>query len=644
MIEEQTWTKLVSLARQGRKSCMNLLAQEARGRLRAYIYRVTLDHDLTEDLSQEVLLQMVKSLDRLNEAERFWPWLYRIAQSKIQQHYKTKQRSTPSCESAFYQDFLSYRSDYHQDDGLRRLVQKELSKKVMAAMKQIKQQYRAVLSLRCFEQLSYSDIAMAMHCSEVRARVLFFRAKQALRKQLSHQGLSKGLLLMCLGVFGRLTAPAEAASSTVTVTAASTKVGLTAAVLATSSSKLGIATVAAAIVLGTVGGMSVLSESPLPPSSVSGRTDVQSLHYVTQLRNNDRATGGSLSKGAYEQWFYFPDGIEGPVFMRMQRWDPEQKNKLCAWLQNGQANYYFDSSNNRVHINNCRVCWSSLRVRRLPTDTAEFAEFLRRAEGEAKGFSKYTRDPNTGLLTSLVDYRFVNAPDFQTDYRYNTVGEEHFQYNWPAHVPIVDERDRMHARGWTYFRLSGQVDGQVVSGRGQIPFVYDACKEHPAWMRLNIGDEIEIIDCSNGACLRLAESTVLEAYPQGTFFQGLARPWMGMHTADIVRRDAAAQRVWFESKRARNETDAMVTLFYEDQQGRIDVIYTIDLENDLIKDIRFDTQGEAKGRLTFSYLQDIDQLANEFSEPAVSLSPQPPTQQPPGIQWLIHLAQGNLAE
>jgi RNA polymerase sigma-70 factor (ECF subfamily) len=147
---------------------MSRLAEEAEGRLRAYIYRVTLDHDLTQDLSQEALLQMVKSLRDLKRAERFWPWLYRIAQSKIQQHYKTRHRKAAISESAIYEDYFSNHGGGRQKDGLGQLVQKELSKKVMSAMQQMQQQYRAVLSLRCLEQLSYADIGTAMEPGSVR--------------------------------------------------------------------------------------------------------------------------------------------------------------------------------------------------------------------------------------------------------------------------------------------------------------------------------------------------------------------------------------------------------------------------------------------------------------------------------------------
>jgi len=648
MTEEQTWIRLVSQARRGHQNAMSLLAQRAGGRVRAYVYRVTLDPDVTEDLSQEVLLQMVRSLHDLHKEEHFWPWLYRVAQSKIQQHYKTKHKRVSLSDTVFYQDFVARRSHDRQGDGLREVVQKELSKKVMVAMKQIRQQYRAVLSLRCFEQLSYADIALAMDCSEVGARVLFFRAKQALRKQLSRQGLKKGVLLACLGLFGRLTTPAEAATSTMTIPAATTQVGLTATILGSASSRLGIAafTVVAAGLAG-IAGLSLFSESSAPSAPPSfQRSDVNSFHFTIQLHDPDPSLNPSSlnSKGAYEHWFYLPDGVDRPMWMRMQRWNPQMENKLCAWLQDAEANYYYDSGYNLVHINNRRVCWSNLRVRRLPTDSEEFIDFLMLVEGQPGGFSKYTRDPNNGLLSGLIDYRFNNAPEFETRYLYNTVGEEHFRYNWPVDIPVVDERDPMHKRGWTYFHITGEVNDKVVSGRGCIPFFYNTAKDHPAWMILNIGKNVQITDSRRGAYLRRADGTTLAAYPSGAFFKGLARPWMGLHTADIVRRDAAERRIWFESERMENEDDVRVTVFFEEQSNGAELIYTIDTENDLIRDITFKLQDEPQGSLTFSYLQDINDIGERFTEPVISADPRSPSHPGPGIVWLAHLAEGSLGK
>jgi RNA polymerase sigma-70 factor (ECF subfamily) len=640
MSEKETWTELVKLAQQGHGESVDSLARKAEGPVRAYVFRVTLDYEMTEDLSQEALLQMVKSLDGLKSAESFWPWMYRVAQSKIQQYYRTKRKAAVVCEPAFYQDLLAYHGEHQKDEGLRRLVNEDLSKKVMSAMKQIKQQYRAVLSLRCFEDLSYSDIAVAMECSEVKARVLFYRAKQALKKELGHQGLSKTLLLMSLGLFGRLTAPAEGGASAVTITAGTTQVGLVTMALATAGSRSGITTlvIAAAALAGLVG-MSLRPKEPLPEPTLTSRADVKSLHFTTQLLDNSPEARGSLSKGAYEQWLYFPDGIDGPSFMRMQRWDPQRQNKLCAWLENEQANYYFDSGTNIIHITNCRVCWSNLKVRRLPTDPEGFSDFLSEVEN-TKGLGSYVRDPNTGLLMSFVDYRFNNAPDFKTEYLYNTEGPELFVYDWPAEIPVVDDRDPMHKRGWTYFSISGTAGDKEISGRGCIPFVCNAAKEHPAWFTLKVGEDLEIADCSRGAYLKRGGKTVA-VYEAGAFFKGLARPWMGLHAANIVRRDAAQQRIWFESEWAANEEDVIVDISNEEQQDRTDLIYTIDMEDDVIKTITFDVNGQARGSLIFSYMQEIDRPADQFTEPDIPAGSQPPAQSP-GINWLIQLAQENL--
>ncbi len=80
------------------------------------------------------------------------------------------------------------------------------------------------------------------------------------------------------------------------------------------------------------------------------------------------------------------------------------------------------------------------------------------------------------------------------------------------------------------------------------------------------------------------------------------------------------------------------------QQGGMDLIYTIDMENDVIKTITFDVDGQARGSLIFSYLQSTEKLENQLTEPVTAVSSQPPIQQSPGIRWLIYLAQGNLGK
>jgi RNA polymerase sigma-70 factor (ECF subfamily) len=241
---ESGFTQLIQQARLGDRGALDCLAETARQRLYAYIYRLTLNHDLAQDLLQETLLKMVENIEDLKHPEGFWSWLFRTALGNVQHYYRDLARAQRIELSARSRDRLSkYLSEDH-DDGLNRLMRKELCEAVVKAMGQLTLTYRNILSLRCFEQMSYAEIADMMGCKELRARVLFFRAKRSLTRRLARRGFSKGLLLAALGLFGTLTAPAESAPAG-TVTAASLHVGPLASFAGIAGTPPGVAVVAA---------------------------------------------------------------------------------------------------------------------------------------------------------------------------------------------------------------------------------------------------------------------------------------------------------------------------------------------------------------------------------------------------------------
>ena len=236
---------LIHHAQLGNQKSMNHLAKLVEERLFAYIYRLTLNYDLAQDLLQETLLEMVKSLKELEHADRFWFWIFRTAMGKVQHHFRDQRRRRRVQISAIEKERLLDRASKDYDDGLDRMVRKELSDAISQAMAKLKLTHRNVLVLRCFEQMPYSEIAVLMDCKELRARLLFFRAKMQLRKRLARFGFSKKFLLVALALFGIITTHAKAASATSTVTAASLEVGLAATLIGTLASKMMVALAAA---------------------------------------------------------------------------------------------------------------------------------------------------------------------------------------------------------------------------------------------------------------------------------------------------------------------------------------------------------------------------------------------------------------
>ena len=83
---------LLRQARAGHRGSLDTLAALVGERVYAHVNRVTLDAELAQDLTQETLLEVHRSLDRLREEDRFWIWVFRIASNKTRQHFRLESR------------------------------------------------------------------------------------------------------------------------------------------------------------------------------------------------------------------------------------------------------------------------------------------------------------------------------------------------------------------------------------------------------------------------------------------------------------------------------------------------------------------------------------------------------------------------
>lgn len=239
---------LIHEAKLGNKDSMNRLVELAGDRLYAYIFRLTLDQTITQDILQETILFMIQSLNQLEHVDHFWGWIFRTAMGKVQHYYRDRNRRKTVELSEDERLYIHNRVSADFNDGLTELLRKELSDAVFMAMKKLKMRYRNILILRCFENMDYAQIAAVMNTSELRSRVMFFRAKTSLRRELAMQGFGKYYFLIALALFGIVTTSAKAASSA-TITASSLEVGFTASLIAVMLSKIGISATAAATII-----------------------------------------------------------------------------------------------------------------------------------------------------------------------------------------------------------------------------------------------------------------------------------------------------------------------------------------------------------------------------------------------------------
>jgi len=607
--------ELIRRAQLGDKQCLGQLAQQARERLRTYVYRLTQRDDLAQEIVQESLLEMCKVLGKLKKADRFWPWLYGIAVNKLRRHYRTEQKQRNlAASSAKRKGTLKERQD-----GLENLVSEELKQIISSAMQKLRTRHKAVLIMRCYDGMTHSEIAESMGCSEFSTRMLFLRAKKALQRELSRNGFGKGSLLAALVLFGKMTAPSKAAAAQVSVSAAAVKVGLLTGIVGLATTKTAILslTAATALTAGTIVAPSMLSKQGTEGLDSS----VASSQAVGQLDQNAEE----------EYWYYFPQGPAKPMMLRAKSGAVGDKS-YWQILQNDRANYHYHDNN--VHINNYRMWAKDLSVLTFPTDNPKLTDFLSQVEPSTK-VTKHIKAKGRGLL--LIAARSKDSNRSWAVRHYNVLDEDYFQSDWPATAKVFDNRDAMHKRGWTYFRVSGKVNGQNVFGTGRIPFVYAMSEQYSPWLKLQVGS-LMIVDTYNDAYLDRLPSEQLGAYAGGSFFKGLARPWMGLHTIDTVRRDAAEQRISFETKHTPGSRFAQVELIYKGLR----LIYNIDLEMDVIDEITFSTDQGKKGNLKFSYLQSIEGAggSEDFRPPRTRQ--RRASKNSLDLLWLVHLVEGSL--
>jgi len=234
---------IVTRAKQGDRTSMGQLAEVAEPRLLTYIFRLTLSQDLSEELCQKTLVKMVQSLKTLKNIDKFWYWLLRHAMGEVQHYYRDqKRRHQVEIEALNREYFKQYVARNHHD-GLDQSARIELSEIIYEAIAQLRFTYRNILVLRCYEELSFAEIAQLINCKEFGARVLFFRAKHALKQHLSRNGFGKELLLTGLGFFGILTLSTKATTTACSVETASLNVGLAATLAGSLYTKMGIAIV-----------------------------------------------------------------------------------------------------------------------------------------------------------------------------------------------------------------------------------------------------------------------------------------------------------------------------------------------------------------------------------------------------------------
>jgi RNA polymerase sigma-70 factor (ECF subfamily) len=113
---------------------------------------------------------MFANIGLLQKTESFLPWLFSIARNEVLMHFRRKRWNGTQSGDDVWDETTPY--DLVVSTETREIVQQLL--------RNLKSEYREVLVLREYEQLSYSQIAQITGDTESSVKSRLFKARKAL--------------------------------------------------------------------------------------------------------------------------------------------------------------------------------------------------------------------------------------------------------------------------------------------------------------------------------------------------------------------------------------------------------------------------------------------------------------------------------
>jgi RNA polymerase sigma-70 factor (ECF subfamily) len=136
---------------------------------------------LAEELTQETFYQVFISLHRFKGKSDIKTWMCQIAKNVCFKYFRKNPINVSFDSEEVNESFI----DMVEKSPEELLVCKEFNEIILKSIINMNDKYRDVLVYRIYENMPFKKIANAMDISENSAKVIFYRGKEMLKKNLT---------------------------------------------------------------------------------------------------------------------------------------------------------------------------------------------------------------------------------------------------------------------------------------------------------------------------------------------------------------------------------------------------------------------------------------------------------------------------
>ncbi len=145
-----------------------------------YLYHLSYDHFLAEDISQEVFLKVYSGIKHFRGESSLKTWILKIARNTYINHTrKAKEKTSPLSEAEAVESLENPENE---------AINSERAATIIKALKQLPEDYRTIIILRDHQGFTYDEIGKIMDFSASNVKITLFRARKKFKQIFSELG------------------------------------------------------------------------------------------------------------------------------------------------------------------------------------------------------------------------------------------------------------------------------------------------------------------------------------------------------------------------------------------------------------------------------------------------------------------------
>lgn len=179
---------LLEMYQQGNREAVSQLLERHTRRVRDYVRMMVQDNDVADDLTQEVLIKVVKVLDegRYTDKGRFLPWVLRIAHNRVLDYFRAQKQVKTVNESSAGFDILGSKN-FAEPSIEDSIISEQRAEEIRSLVEELPEEQREVVKMRYYEGLSFKDIAehtgVSINTALGRMRYALINMRQMIKKR-----------------------------------------------------------------------------------------------------------------------------------------------------------------------------------------------------------------------------------------------------------------------------------------------------------------------------------------------------------------------------------------------------------------------------------------------------------------------------